>query len=171
MTSVTKEKKEQHETQNQKQRTQDDESVIGMLQKAYSMEMETVANYLSDSVNLDGVLAEEIKKSLDEDITEELGHAKRLAERIKQLGGYTPGPTELDITHSHFQPDTETTDVEHIVRCVIEDEEAAIEHYKKIIRATDGQDYVTQDLCVQLQADEEKHLTLFRGYLKEFTKR
>ncbi len=67
------------------------EEVIEMLKTAYSMELETVMNYLANSINLDGVRAEEIKKSLAADITEELGHATQLGHRIKQLGGMVPG--------------------------------------------------------------------------------
>lgn len=143
-------------------------SIVSGLRKAYAMEMETVANYLADSVNLDGVLAEEIKKSLAEDLPEELGHARRLAQRIKQLDGVVPGPAELDMSRSHLGPDASSTDVERVIRCVIEDEEAAIDHYRQLVRETDGNDYVTQNLCVDLLADEEKHLTQFNGYLKEY---
>ena len=32
----------------------------------------------------------------------------------------------------------------------------------------DGIDYVTQDLCVRLLADEETHPTEFNGFLKEY---
>lgn len=142
---------------------------IAALQKAYSMEIETVANYLADSVNLDGVRAEEVKKSLAKEIQEELGHAQRLAQRIKQLGGFVPGPTKLNIRHSHLDAATQTTDVERVVRAVIEDEQAAVDHYKKIIRDTEGQDYVTQELCIDLLGDEEEHLTQFESFLKEYT--
>lgn len=151
------------------QPTPTESNTIADLQKAYSMEMETVANYLADSVNLDGVRAEEIKKSLADDVLEELGHAQRLANRIKQLGGSVPGPTELEMSHTHLDASTTSTDVERVIRGVIEDEAAAIEHYKKIIRETDGQDYVTQDLCITLLADEEQHLTQFQGFMKEYT--
>lgn len=144
------------------------EQTIGALQKAYSMEMETVANYLADSVNLDGVRAEEVKKSLADDIQEELGHAQRLAHRIKQLGGLVPGPTGLDMTHSHLEKVGQTTDVQRVIQAVIADERAAIDHYKSIIRDTDGQDFVTQDLCISLLADEEQHLTQFEGFEKEY---
>lgn len=145
------------------------QATIEALQKAYSMEMESVANYLADSVNLDGVRAEEVKKSLSADVQEELGHAQKLAQRIKQLDGRIPGPTELEITHSHLNASDSSTDVEHIVRAVIDDEQAAIEHYRRIIRDTDGKDYVTQDLCIKLLADEEEHLTQFESFLKEYT--
>jgi bacterioferritin len=144
------------------------DQIVSELQAAYSMEMETVANYLADSVNLDGVRAEEIKKSLAEDISEELGHAQRLAQRIKQLDGHVPGPTDLQITHSHLSAGDNRTAVEKVIRGVIDDEKAAIDHYQRIIRNTDGQDYVTQDLCISLLADEEEHLTQFEGFLREY---
>ncbi len=64
---------------------------IRLLQKAYRMELETVMNYLANSIHLDGMLAEEVKRALSSDVTEELGHARRLASRMNQLGGRIPG--------------------------------------------------------------------------------
>ena len=145
----------------------DREEVISLLRTAYCMELETVANYLATSVNLDGVRAEEIKKSLGADITEEIGHAQRLAQRIKQLGGLVPGSASVEMG-SQIQPSDDTTDVVYAIKAVIGAEEAACAHYNKLIKATDGTDYVTQDLCIQLLASEEEHLVLFRGYLKEY---
>lgn len=72
-------------------------------------------------------------------------------------------------TASHMSAASATTDVELVIRGVIKDEEAAVEHYRQIIRDTDGKDYVTQDLCISLMADEEEHLTQFNGFLKEYT--
>jgi bacterioferritin len=142
--------------------------VIEMLKTAYSMELETVMNYLANSINLDGVRAEEIKKSLAADITEELGHATQLGNRIKQIGGLVPGSLSLKLGNQ-TQPTDNTTDVVGVIRAVIESEEAACAQYKKLIRATDGEDYVTQDLCIQLLTAEEQHLVLFKGFLKEYT--
>lgn len=146
----------------------DNSSIVEMLQTAYSMELETVMNYLANGVNLDGVRAEEIKKSLIADITEEIGHAQQLAARIKQLGGLVPGSASVQLG-GQMQPSSDTTDVVFAIKSVIDAEESAIEHYKSIIKATDGEDYVTQDLCIRLLADEEGHLILFRGFLKEYS--
>ena len=143
------------------------ENTVQHLQTAYSMELETVMNYLANSVNLDGVRAEEIKKSLAADITEELTHAQQLANRIKQLGGLVPGSKSVEVG-AQMQPSSSTTDVVYAIKSVIGAEESAIAHYNKIIKATDGEDYVTQDLCIRLLADEEEHLVLFRGFLKEY---
>ena len=144
------------------------QEIIALLTKAYNMEIETVTNYLASSVNLDGVRAEEIKKSLGADITEEITHATRLANRIKQIGGLVPGSKALQMG-GQFQPPEDTTDVVSVIKGVIEAEEEAIAHYNKIIKASDGIDYVTQDLCIQLLASEEEHLIQFRGFLKEYT--
>jgi bacterioferritin len=65
---------------------------------------------------------------------------------------------------------TDTTDVIGVIKSVIAAEEAACAQYKKIIKAVDGDDYVTQDLCIRLLADEEGHLVQFKGFLKEYTK-
>ncbi len=145
------------------------EEIVAMLQKSYSMELETVMNYLANSINLDGVRAEEIKKSLAGDITEEIGHAQQLGARIKQLGGRVPGATEVQLGGQQ-PPPQETTDVVSVIEAVIDAEEGACAQYRKIIKACDGDDYITQDMCITLMADEEEHLTQFRGFLKEYKK-
>ncbi len=141
--------------------------VIDMLTAAYSMELETVMNYIANSTNLDGIRAEEIKKSLAADIPTEIGHAQQLGQRIKQLGGQVPGSLGVKLGNQ-IQPSTNTTDMVAGIQAVIGAEDAACKQYKKIIRATEGEDYVTQDLCVRLLADEEEHLVLFKGFLKEY---
>lgn len=142
--------------------------IIDLLIKSYNSELETVMNYLANSVNLEGIRAEHIKESLAADITEELGHAQKLARRIHTLGGIVPGSQKLNWTQSGLQARAETTDVLGVIRGVIAAEEDAIAGYREIIRATDGEDYVTQDLAVELLADEEEHRREFLGFLKEY---
>lgn len=141
--------------------------IVKLLTKAYSMELETVANYLANSVHLDGVRAKHIKDSLAADITEELGHAQQLANRIKVLEGRVPGSMDLERGQESLQPPKDTLDVVAVIRGVIDAEEAAVNHYQKIIEATDGVDPVTQDMCTALKGDEEEHRRLFKGYLAE----
>jgi bacterioferritin len=144
------------------------QQIIEMLEQAYVMEMETVTNYLAHSVNLDGVRAEEIKGALAKDVMEELGHAQRLANRIKQVGGRVPGSLQLTFDQQSLQPGEDTTNVKAVIVGVLEAENAAIDHYRRIIRETDGEDFVTQDLMIQLLGDEEKHRVQFEGYLAEY---
>lgn len=144
--------------------------IIDELTVAYRMELETVMNYLANSTNLDGVRAEEIKKSLAADITAELGHAQTLARRIKTLGGQVPGSLALKWDQRSLQPPQDATDVVTVIRGVIEAEEGAIQQYTKIIKLCEGTDYVTQDLCIQLLGDEEEHRREFVGFLTEYSK-
>lgn len=144
--------------------------IVQLLIDSYNAEIETVMNYISNSVNLEGVRAMEIKESLESDITEELGHAQKLAKRIHTLGGVVPGSKELTWSQGQLQSLTDTTDVVSVIKGVIAAEEDAITQYKKIIEVTDGIDFVTQDLAIALLADEEEHRREFIGFLKEYDK-
>ena len=144
------------------------QKTILMLTQSYNMEIETVVNYLANSINLDGVRAERIKESLAADVAEEVEHAQLLGKRIKQLGGLLPGSGSLAPFGSQLQPPKNTTDVVGVIKGVIEAEEAAIDQYLRIIAETNDHDPVTADLCTRLLADEEEHLVLFRGFLREY---
>ncbi len=147
-----------------------DKKIVELLHKAYAAELETVANYLANSIWLDGLRAEEIKESLAEDVTEELGHAQKLAHRIKQLGGCPPGSLQLERTQKALQPPADSTDILAVVRGVLAAENDAIRIYQELIKACDGKDWVTQDLAVGVLADEEEHRCLFEGFLRSLEK-
>lgn len=142
--------------------------LIGMLTKAYWMEIETVMSYIANSVNPDGLRAREISEALQEDIQEELTHAQEFAQRIKDLWGVVPGSMEFKPEQKFLQPPAVQTELEHIIRGVIQAETGAIEHYNAIIELCDGFDYVTQDMVIGILKDEESHLRLFQGFLREF---
>jgi bacterioferritin len=144
------------------------EELIGLLQKAYWMEIETVMSYISNSINPDGVRAQEIVESLQQDIQEELGHAQQFAQRIKELYGVVPGSLEFTAEQTYLQPPEHQTDIVHVIKGVIEAETGAIEHYNRIIEFTDGLDWVTQDMVITILHDEEGHRRLFEGYLREY---
>ena len=147
------------------------EQIVSSLVKAYNMEVETVINYLANSLDLEGVRAEFIKQALATDIQEELGHAQQLGNRIKQLGGAVPGSLGLKMEQKGLQPPADTTDVVDVIRGVLKAEEEAISQYRYIIKQTDGEDYVTQDLAITLLGQEEQHRQQFEGYLKEYAKK
>jgi bacterioferritin len=144
------------------------DEIIAMLRKAYWMEIETVMSYMANSINPDGVRAEQVMASLKTDIQEELGHAEQFATRIKELYGTVPGSMEFQPEQTYLQPADEATDIVHVIQGVIEAETGAIDHYNDIIAATDGADYVTQDMVITILRDEEGHRRLFEGYLREY---
>jgi bacterioferritin len=144
------------------------EHIVELLTKAYWMEIETVMSYIANSVNVDGIRAQEIRESLAEDVQEELGHAQQFADRIKELYGVVPGSEGFTAEQSFLQPPAEQTDLVHVIRGVIEAESGAIEHYTRIIEETDGVDHVTQDMVIAILKDEQGHRRLFEGFLREF---
>lgn len=146
------------------------EEIIAGLQKAYWAEIETVMNYLAHAHVLDGIRAEEIKDSLAADVTEELNHASQLAKRIRELDGRIDGSMKFKAEQTTNQPPEDSTDLLSVIKGVIDAEQAAIDHYKHMIKVCDGEDYVTQDLVITLLADEEEHMREFKGYLKAIEK-
>jgi bacterioferritin len=144
------------------------EEIVAMLRKAYWMEIETVMSYLANSVNPDGVRAQEIIQSLRGDIQEELGHATQYATRIKELYGVVPGSMDFQPEQSYLQPPEHQSDIVHVIRGVIAAETGAIDHYNKIIQATEETDPVTNDMVIAILHDEERHRRLFEGFLREY---
>ncbi len=144
------------------------EELIELLKTAYWMEIETVMSYIANSINPDGVRAQEIIESLQADIQEELGHAQQFATRIKELYGVVPGSLDFSAEQSYLQPPDHQTDIVHVIKGVIEAETGAIEHYNRIIEFTDDLDLVTQDMVIAILRDEEGHRRLFEGYLREY---
>jgi bacterioferritin len=144
------------------------EHIIEMLTKAYWMEIETVMSYTANSVNPDGVRAQEIIESLKEDIQEELGHAQQFADRIKELYGVVPGSLEFRPEQDYLQPPEHQTDIVHVIKGVIAAETGAIEHYTRIVDETDQIDPVTNDMVIDILRDEQGHKRLFEGFLREY---
>ena len=125
-------------------------------------------SYIAGSTNPDGLRAREVVEALEEDIEEELGHARQFARRIKELYGVVPGSLGFEPEQRSLQPPDDQTDIVHVIRGVIEAETGAIEHYGCIIDFCDGVDYVTQDMTIDVLRDEERHRRLFEGFLREF---
>jgi len=144
------------------------EELLAMLEKAYWMEIETVMSYISNSINPDGVRAQEIIESLQQDVQEELGHAQNFGRRIKELYGVVPGSSAFSAEQSYLQPPDQQTDIVHVIKGVIQAETGAIEHYNRIIEFCERKDPVTQDMVIAILRDEEGHRRLFEGFLREY---
>ena len=147
---------------------EDRDDIVAMLTKAYWMEIETVMSYLANSINPDGVRAQEIIASLKTDIEEELGHARQFGERIKELYGVVPGSQDFSPEQSYLQPPEHQTDLVHVIKGVIEAETGAIEFYNEIVERTEEVDPVTNDMVIAILHDEEGHRRLFEGFLREY---
>ena len=144
------------------------EAIVELLKAAYFMELETVMNYVTNSINPDGVRAQEVKENIEEDIQEELAHAQQFAQRIKELYGVVPGSMDFRASQGKLQPPEDQIDVVHVIKGVIDAEDGAIQHYTRIVEETDGVDPVTQDMVIEILHDEQGHRRLFEGFLREY---
>jgi bacterioferritin len=144
------------------------EAIVELLKTAYFMELETVMNYVTNSINPDGVRAQEVKESIEEDIQEELGHAQLFAARIKELYGVVPGSMDFKASQDKLQPPEDQIDIVHVIKGVIDAEDGAIQHYTRIVEETEEVDPVTQDMVIDVLHDEQGHRRLFEGFLREY---
>jgi len=144
------------------------EEIVELLTRSYWMEIETVMSYLANSSNMDGIRADEVAEVLAEDVNEELGHAKRFADRIKELYGTPPGSLDFVAEQTYLQPPADAADVVTVIKGVIEAEAGAIAHYNRVIEVCDGVDWATQDMVIEILRDEEGHMRKFERFLREF---
>jgi len=144
--------------------------IITELKKSYAIELETIENYLANSIDLQGTDAEAVRESLEEEINLKLKHARRLAKRINGLGGRLPGSLELPRGQNLLQPPLDNADVMAVIRGVINASEASIRQYQKIIDLTEVLDYITQDMVIDLLSDEREHRRVFLGFLIQMGK-
>ncbi|MFW5919157.1 MAG: ferritin-like domain-containing protein [archaeon] len=147
--------------------TSDD--VVRLLKEAYIDELETVQNYLANAILLETIRGEVVAESLKEDIQEELGHAEELGYRLRYHDERPPASMDLEASQESLQSPADTADVEAVIDGVIEAEADAIETYEELIdAAAEAGDHVTEDLAVQLLADEQAHEAEFLSFKREY---
>ena len=139
--------------------------IIAELKRSYAIELETLQNYLANSIDLEGANAEGVRNSLEEQVSLKLKHARRLAKRINVLGARLPGSLELPRDQHVLQPPIDSADMVAVIKGVISATEASISQYQKILTLSEGFDFVTQDLVIDLLSDEREHRRTFLGFL------
>ena len=130
--------------------------VVNGLKKSYAMELESVQNYLANSIHLEGPPADKVKKVLENAAFSELQHARRLARRIKILGDRVPGSLELPRDQNYLQPPIDNRDSVTVIRGALTATDAAIAQYQAMIQITEDLDFVTQDLLIELLTEEQE---------------
>ncbi len=93
-----------------------------------------------------------------DDVSDELGHARHLAERIKQPGS----------SQESLQPPPKSTHAEAVVDGVIAADVLALSQCRDIAEAADGFEYVTQELAIHLMVNEEEFSREFQGLCSGF---
>lgn len=129
-------------------------NVIEVLNKARSMELQAIHQYMNQHYNLDDRDLGELAKNIKLIAIDEMTHAEDFAERIKELGGEPT--TEL------YGPVFKGQDTETVFTFDSEAEADAIEAYNAFAKVcSDNGDSVTKKLFEQIINDEQEHLNYF----------
>lgn len=141
--------------------------IIAALKGSYAGEFETLQNYVAHVAHLQGAVPGTIGTSLEASISQKLKNVRRLARRINVLGGRVPGSLELPRVQDYLQPAAQKADALTVIHGVLRASAAAIARYETIIALTEGKDYLTQDLIIDLLSQERDLHQLFTSLLRD----
>ena len=134
----------------------DKDQVIRVLNEALATEIVCVLRYrfhyyMATGIHKEGAAAEFLEHSNDEQ-----GHADRIAERIKQLGG-KPELNPAVIAQTSHSEYVEGTSLEDMLREDLVAERIAIQTYREMITFFGDKDPTTRRLMEEILAVEEEH--------------
>ncbi len=132
--------------------------LIELLNAALAEEWLAYYQYWIGARVMEGPMRSEVESELLVHATEELGHAVLVVNRIIQLGG-TPVLNPADWTKHAGCAYEEPTDpyIEKILEQNLDGERCAIDRYQGIAAFTEGKDYSTYQMAVQIMNDEIEH--------------
>ena len=131
--------------------------VIEDLNAAYSDEWLAHFQYWYAAKWIKGMDADTLRPVLEEQSADELGHAAKIAERIIQLGGRPvahPGRLLKSCGCGYKEPPVRRTDLQRVIKDVLEAEACAISSYSKLAEKYRATDLVTHELFEDLLKDE-----------------
>lgn len=132
--------------------------LIDMLNAALSEEWLAYYQYWIGARLLCGPMRSEIESELLTHADEELEHAEKLAERILQLDGIpVSDPQEwTKLARCKYEKPTDGY-VETILEQNLRGELCAIKRYEELAAFTDGKDYATFEMAVDILKEEIEH--------------
>jgi bacterioferritin len=136
------------------------EELIADLKRAYLDELLAFYSYWITAAVAEGFHGEELAEHFVEEAKDELGHARKLAERILELGGNPvvhPKDWEAGANAPWTAPRADWADAEGMIQDQIKAEAGAIRAYHALAQKTFGKDPVTHKLATELLADEVGH--------------
>lgn len=136
----------------------DVEKLLEMLNAALSEEWLAYYQYWIGARLMEGPMRSEVEPELLIHADEELGHAVLLVDRIIQLGG-TPVINPKEWTKLAKCKYEEPSDpyIEVILEQNLSSERCAIQRYQEIANYTEGKDFSTHQIAVQILNDEIEH--------------
>jgi len=147
----------------------DAKNLIDLLNRAYADEWLAYYQYWIGAKVVKGPMKGTVIAELEEHAADELRHAGMLAQRIIQLGGTPLIKPEEWYKHSNCGYDApENLHVKEILHQNIKGEQCAITTYKKLVDLTAGKDPVTNNMVLEILADEIEHEDDLQAELEDF---
>lgn len=139
------------------------------LNKVYADEWLAFYLYWYMGQVVSGKAYEDMQEFLNKIAKDELEHAQELADLIVKLGGLpiaNPMELEKNANAPYITPPKNTSDINRIIRIVLEAEAGAIDAYNKIAKKTFGKDNVTYQLVTHILSEEVDHEEMFENLLE-----
>lgn len=136
----------------------DVDRLLKHLNKAYSDEWLAYYQYWVGAKVAEGALAGPVAAEMMEHAAEELDHAGKLAQRICALGGQpvlSPAEWLQESNCEYLVPSN--PEAAALLQQNIASERCAIEVYENLLEFIDGKDRITEDLVLDILADEVEH--------------
>jgi bacterioferritin len=136
----------------------DKKKVIEMLNQGIELEHAAYMQFSYQALSLTGVENLPLREMLEEEAGNELGHARKLAERVVALGG---------VPSQKIPPFKIGKTAKEMIRLNIEREKKAIDLYRKLLRLTHMQAgyELIYYLALQILGDEMEDLEEFEALL------
>ena len=146
------------------------DTLVDLLVKNASAELTTFYYYTILRVNLIGLEGEGLKEIAETARIEDRNHFEALVPRIYELGGELP-KNMVDFHNISACPPASLpanpSDVNAIMKVLVEAERCAVRGYTEICNLTAGKDHRTYDLAQAILNEEIEHESWFSEFLGE----
>lgn len=146
------------------------EKLVELLVKNAAAELTTYYYYTILRANLIGLEGEGIKEIAETARIEDRNHFEALVPRIYELGGFLPRNMknfhDVSACLPAYLPE-DLTDVNAILKVLVEAERCAVRGYTEICNMTAGKDHRTYDLALAILNEEIEHESWFAEFLGE----
>ncbi len=135
----------------------DVQDIISTLDSFHAYEMVAMHFNFALQNRLAGQALIVLNQELEEKAKEALEHARKLADRIAQLGGAVTGDPSKFVELSHigrFTLPTDTSGVPEILSYILEQERPAIRAYGEFLGRINDKDIVTYQLGLEILKDK-----------------
>ncbi len=139
--------------------TTDVDQVITVLNQVLASEMVCYLRYMQNAIVCEGIDREQVANMFQDHAAEELGHFRRVSDRINQLGGspdMNPA-TMKERAHTQYSAPDDETDLQGMIRENLIGERIVIEAYTEIIRWLGEADITSRRLIEHILKEEEDH--------------